>query len=1808
MAISVKHNMGMLNANLQLNLNTKSKAKTAEKLSSGYRINRAADDAAGLSISEKMRWMIRGLNKGTENAQDGVSWVQIGDGSLEETHDMLHRMTQLAIKASNETCTDADRAMMQAEFDQLQKEIDRLTDNTYFNEKHIFKDHEYPYYQIEGATRWSQSQLHKVRDGENDLVITYRVQEDDEPKTATITVEAGEYTTKELLDEIDTALEKAGLLKEGIAFEYTKDGYCNLNLEGGEKIDEISGGLSYLLYDNFGGGDLGALIGTTLFRTENSAISIVPDTNDFISFKLLDPEDPKEEKGPAKTVSFTVGPGSKTKAQLIDMLKQELIKIGVNKDTDGDGIADEEVVKVEDYGQHIKMSSEQYILSEFKGNMFKVDDGNKAYTSIFYDNIHEVQNVQYMPAEFRGAGVLQVTRSGSDYDPQAAVFHIEKGINNILVIRPNEMGEEITLDLTDLHGQTLDGKTMDQACAILNDEMEQLFGSADVPLRFSSIAPTSYEIKTDNNGVQKQVGYSAMSITTTTAEPGKYVGIDKTKSTAYSTLFTLKGVTSYKNDATFGGNDNVFDSNAKLIGGRDLTNGLQVTDENNTFRITIGRVGQTALSADITLDNSAADSKYSLTELQNQIQKKLNDAFKDAPDDMKDDQGRVLVVSNSGGHIVLTGATEKAASIRVGAVGANKGYTDIFPDERLTPKYSASAPQIEIVPPANGAKFEKDASGKTIVTIPSAHDGDFVIWVDGKARSLTGADNLYNAAPNKDGKWELEELENYINEKLGPEVNPIYFPNPFRVYGQKDEVSAPTGNISDEGYTYTSVPAIYTKTGISTWTGPQGEGGELKTNTSPIITTGKDLDLSATNKFKFTSQKFTLTKGDGSVKEFTVELNNSYSDLNKLKTDLQTAINKKLGVANENQVGAIVVGVSGKRLTFSVNLGTVGSNNVLIGEDTTLALDTNSQFLKDLHATKTKAEITIGATEKKKDNYYWGTKGVNDSFKPTKAVNMVFYVKKPGSATETKVTVALASGTTYTKPSLLSAINGKLNAQGYKADYDSNGRLVITADDAHAGDGHGIRFDATASDEAMKFVFGYNGSYTKGYSAEGTLPLQVQKTVKIEKGKQDFKIRIDSKDYTVKLAAGTYGQGGTKALSDIAKQIVDQTKATSNNRLKVSIDASGNMHIETTSAKAWDGSSGSMIEVLYDDSETSAMPSIFGYEQTAGAEVKFIQSGGTADSPKYKLQITRKVDPKAPDPAPYAPNRRVQVISDRVDAKEHSTSYQGGSFIYSDTRDVSPEYDDGHHSGDYSYMQGVSLANKLNENGRIEINDYNNTLTFYFTENYGTGSTTIQKITIDGNDLPNGEYDPEGLRAQLQQAINAKTDNQQKINVVLKNGGIRLESANAGKKYRIYGKNDGTSVKPSGTFYDKVLCSSRTASQGSNDIKNQKGYAAGGEVYAVGRQDVKNNEVRIQKDGNDYLTLEFTYPTYDNAPEAGRKTVRLEMTLDPGYYKGDKLVEQIQKQLDKALEDAGLPKGLIEAGIDTIKHDVVITGAINDRALAFKLSETVKGPAQGAYGIAAIGGTAAFSVFYATEGDIARAYIRGGKDISGGVEVKEGEEEFSVDVDGVTYTIKMDPGKYTADELVEHINSLMHADPDNKVPLVAVVDEGRLKLMHSKYGKHKITNLQGRIKDRLFFGEKGAKKTEDPIHLRLSSVSGDWTDIERPWMNTISLGINSLTISKYKYAQKAIERVKQAVTKVSEVRSYFGAKQNQLESTIRNNENKAENTTAAESRIRDADVAKEVMENAIHNILEQAGVSMLTQTKQNAQLALQLLS
>ena len=135
----VQHNLTAMNSNRMLGITTGTQAKSTEKLSSGYKINRAADDAAGLSISEKMRRQIRGLTQASLNAEDGISAVQTAEGALNEVQDMLQRMNELAVKASNGTMSENDRSYVQNEIDQLVTEIDRVAETTKFNETYLLK-------------------------------------------------------------------------------------------------------------------------------------------------------------------------------------------------------------------------------------------------------------------------------------------------------------------------------------------------------------------------------------------------------------------------------------------------------------------------------------------------------------------------------------------------------------------------------------------------------------------------------------------------------------------------------------------------------------------------------------------------------------------------------------------------------------------------------------------------------------------------------------------------------------------------------------------------------------------------------------------------------------------------------------------------------------------------------------------------------------------------------------------------------------------------------------------------------------------------------------------------------------------------------------------------------------------------------------------------------------------------------------------------------------------------------------------------------------------------------------------------------------------------------------------------------------------------------------------------------------------------------------------------------------------------------------------------------------------------------------
>ena len=133
----IQHNLASMNTNRQLGITTKKQAKSSEKLSSGYKINRSADDAAGLTISEKMRCQIRGLDQSSDNASNGISLIQVAEGALNETHSILQRMNELATQAANDTNTTADREAIQSEINQLSSEITRISSTTQFNSMNL---------------------------------------------------------------------------------------------------------------------------------------------------------------------------------------------------------------------------------------------------------------------------------------------------------------------------------------------------------------------------------------------------------------------------------------------------------------------------------------------------------------------------------------------------------------------------------------------------------------------------------------------------------------------------------------------------------------------------------------------------------------------------------------------------------------------------------------------------------------------------------------------------------------------------------------------------------------------------------------------------------------------------------------------------------------------------------------------------------------------------------------------------------------------------------------------------------------------------------------------------------------------------------------------------------------------------------------------------------------------------------------------------------------------------------------------------------------------------------------------------------------------------------------------------------------------------------------------------------------------------------------------------------------------------------------------------------------------------------------
>lgn len=1621
MNISLHNNLMMSGMYNNMNIVTGNKASKSEKLSSGYRINRAADDAAGLAISQKMRNLIRGLDQGTVNAQHGVSWVQIGDGALDEVHSMLNRMTELAIKSLNDTNSPQDRMFMQEEFEQLQTEIDRVSDTTTFNTKNIFVNHEDTYSQICGGVTYDDMYPHQVVIGHNDLQITYKKTPESAPETVSIEVPRGKYNTQQLVDEIDTALENAGLLEKGINFEFTSNNKCNVNLEDGAEIVSVSGGLSYLLNKYYEGGTMGALIGTTEFPSESSLLTISAGNNDTLKFTIEDLDGGETEK------TLKLPEGKYTKQDIIDRLNNLLT------DT---------TVKATAYDLGIKLGSDDSIITGFKGNMFKIDTGDKVYTSVFYDNVKFGQ-IELTPAKLQGGYVL----TNDPRDEEHSVYRINS-TNNKLTFQPNKDTVATTITIPD--GEY----TVEEMAAKLND----LFAASGLELKAEA---------------KDNVSHKGLNIISKVEGTASNIGVD-TSSSAYATLFTKKVYGEFKKDSvTTTGSGNAY---AYAYGRPTFGTTINLTieeDVNDAFRVELTNLSDNVKNSyTIKLDAGVYTTKKALFD---NIQSKINSnpALKDR-----------IYVNSSSSSIYLKSFDD--ADVNIITMTDEPG-NNFYAENLATVSYSNSTTAL-------AATITTNTPIPDSVTFTSSNN-IFRVYENG-----TKTENIRNVTFTAGKTYTRDEIIDEINSQLGELIRTKDF---GRASNSGSQYSTSTALVSG-----TSTPKTVNHSNVGITTEKQGKVGEIDKDIPAKIT----LSNAANKTTNITSENNQLSITINGTNKNIILTNGIYSRAG-LVSELQSKIDTAFGTG----FGSAIVSEDNGVISFSARHYTEIEGEQ--GQDTSIECSTDtSSFLRYVEADRTSATVLTGS----------------DKYKVNSTINIrndsnTFSLYVGGSKAENKISVSIPAGS-YTSSSLVSAINSKLSAHNVTASLD-NGYLRFTTDDK--GTDQKIYFNSDADNETKRFSAAVFNGLTPSTMYTTVSGYAMNDTINIDSSTNEFNISVDGVMKNLTLKNGSYTKSTfVTMLNDVLK--------------------SENIPI-TASVYNSD-------ELRFTHNIKGATRSIALDYSTAGNSIKAIYS----DLSFEKVNASVNAD-----------NELVLSKSNGAGTL-YVTSSSNGSIFQS--RVASGE------SKPYSSPSGKTF-NGLRSRALtfpLTINQYNNEFTF----NYNSNSTNTP-VSVS---MPEGTYgDMDTLVRQLQEEIDNKLGDN-KVAVVNEGSNLYIKPVCPGYSYAVNNF--------SGEFYDKVLNSFVEKTE-TVSVSNVSGTQAASDAFTVGRRDINNIPTKIKYGVNDELSIDYTI----NKSNGSSVKETFSMVLDPGIYDSTSLIAELNSKLSEALDNKGYPNDMIKAQVGGVSTGVV--GADDANALVFKLNKGLDYDAEGEYIIDGVSGNAAFSIFYRTDGEISVAYSVGSQELTEMVSIGPDETEFGFDYDGKPYDITIPEGDYEPEDLMRIINEKL--DAKGSPAHVELDEEGKMKIYASKFGTHIIDNVRGSARKKVFFKENSAYEEQNDIWIQVSGAKGDGLYIKRPSVNTASLGINTVNISETKYANKALDRIKKASARVSEIRSDFGATQNRIEHVIANNENKIENTTAAESKIADADMAKESMELAKLSILEQVGTSLYAQMKQDSERVLSLL-
>ncbi len=1636
----IQHNMAAINMMTQLGVTNDRLKKAAERLSSGYKINRAADNAATLAISEKKRAQIRGLQRAAKNAQDGISFVQTGDGAMSQIGAMLHRMRELTVQALNDGVYEkGDQAALQMEFDQLQSEIDRVNDQTEFNKKAVFEHYATANYSaLEGNRVWSQDQIHRIDSSNSSLTVKYVTVADDGTETekeTTLTIPEGTYTTQELMDEMDDVVTALGDAADGLYLEYSDEHMCNMVLQDGKEVKDVSGGLSYLFFDSFGGNKSGALIGTTVFFPGDPLV-VKTGENDDLHFRI------EYYDGTMKEIDMKVAQDSYTRNDMIKYLNEYRF-------SDGKTLVDYGM-KASEYGEaSIQIGGDNGLITGLKGNMFAIDD--KHFDSVFYDNT-KYGSAKEIPAVFTGGNVL------NSADINFTKFNIAAGVNDTLRIR--------------VDGGTYQDIVLDAG----NYSISQMVTHLQGKLGNLGIKVSQHSINgvTSLNG-NRNLSFSGLTLTTDSVGKESSIEFDVPGSSAYDTLFVDRRYTDYgKSSRVTAGQWRTYNGAPTLTGGREFDSTtdfpLTIDSSNNSFYLEVAEVGKEAKKELITLsEKDYADLNAIKEEINTQIGKT---EYKD--------KIRAEVVSGNKLLLTTKPGNETVTKIDVSG-GITDGHEVLFVGEKIT--YPGGY-NINLKP------IQTDASGKINFT-PS--NNKLTVNVGGEIRTVeipvTGAYAAYTP----------EELEKLLNESA-LKGKPTTSNNSYSSYttsGSTVSVSQ-THNAEEKPYTNTGKAGTGGKVDGSTQV-KDGESGWHKLGGTLGTYTKVD---SSNNNFKISING----------KEYSITLDNSDSNgytQSALVGELQKKLDKETSEANR-----VKVSVEGGHLKFTT---------VAVGEGKTVTTDgCSSTFLTSINTNRTKGYTTTSS---------FG--GNTFPFTLTSSTNK-FTINIDGTPT----TVELDTTKTYNSVSdIQSELNTKLSPKGVNVTRDNYGGLKFERTTPGSGS---VRLDINNSGSAGTIMFHSPASATMD-STSVTIPKAADAS---NPGKATFTVRVGGNTYTAVLEnKDTKEQKLTAADLEKALEGAVWEGGRTPAELGFSLSKSGSYLKFTTTARG----SGQSISA----SATS------GPFHSSTPTVKAAVTKNPDGTVSVNLTSSSYFTPK--------PYNKPAVLQPQGNPPQRSEPT--------------------HTTRSYTIAKcKLTTQRPFPMPGSITIGPDNKQLRF--TYQYHNGATKLVDISLD-----EGQYSRETLREELERKINAILEEDPA------HAGEGLNVA-VGDQITFESKQDGRYNIPtsslSGGFYERVMMGTALRTDDEKTAYS-KGDLVVDDVYIVGRKDVRNQYSTIQKGENDELNVDLTI---------NGKVTPLNMVLDPGTYDSDALVKQVQEKLSEQLEAKGLPRDLVLAGIGV--YDSGAAGSNDKNALFFYLNKKAELD-PGTYAIDGLSGKALFSIFYKTDGDPIPAYVAGTKDITGGVEIKDGENKFSILVDGKQYEYEIPEGKYdTAEDLVDAVNTAI-ADKKDDSNLKASLSGNSLKIGYNKLGVHTIADIQGPAKVALFYQVSGRFDQDVDGWLQIGANARQGIDLQRYSVSTLSMGINSLTISGHKYANKALERIDAALDYLSSVRSKYGAMENRLEYAMRVDDIAAENTQYSESIDRDADMAAEMVEYSKSQILQQAGMSILSQVTQNTQSVLSLL-